>query len=42
LDGVFDEQVVIQKLDDLGYPVAGHNSVVKKAKSYLSCAIGRM
>jgi len=33
---------VLEKLDKLGYPVAGHNNVLKKAKSYVSCAIGRI
>lgn len=31
------------KLSDLGYPMAGEeNSFPKKAKSYVSCAVGRM
>ena len=43
----FDEQAatsaaIAQKLSDMGYPLAGENSLGKKAKSYISCAIGRM
>lgn len=37
-----DRSLVIAKLNDMGYPEAGHNTLVKKAKSYLSCAIGKM
>lgn len=33
---------VIAILSKLGYPEKGHNSFTKKAKSYVSCAIGRM
>lgn len=35
--------LVKNKLEGLGYPMdEEHNSVFKKAKSYVSCAIGRM
>jgi copper chaperone CopZ len=31
------------KLSDLGYPMEGEtNSIPKKAKSFVSCAVGRM
>lgn len=34
---------VKHKLESLGYPMEEeHNSIFKKAKSYVSCAIGRM
>ena len=34
---------VKKKLADLGYPLVGEtNSLPKKAKSYVSCAVGRM
>ncbi|MFZ4543830.1 MAG: heavy-metal-associated domain-containing protein [Saprospiraceae bacterium] len=33
---------VLEKLNQLGYPALGNNNVLKKAKSYVSCAIGRM
>jgi copper chaperone CopZ len=40
-----DEVLVraIQKLSSMGYPEAGEvNTVMKKAKSYVSCAVGRI
>lgn len=33
---------VKEALDSLGYPEVGNNTVLKKAKSYISCAIGKM
>ena len=30
------------KLAGLGYPEAGHNNMISTAKSYVSCAIGRI
>lgn len=34
---------VTKKLSDLGYPLLGeNNSLPKKAKSFVSCAVGRM
>ncbi|EDP71647.1 Heavy metal transport/detoxification protein [Flavobacteriales bacterium ALC-1] len=34
---------VRKKLSDLGYPILGEaNSLPKKAKSFVSCAVGRM
>lgn len=35
-------QTVLKRLKSLGYPQAGSNSTINKAKSYVSCAIGRM
>lgn len=41
LDSNFE--LVKHKLEGLGYPMdEEHNSLYKKAKSYVSCAIGRM
>ena len=40
--GNVDKETVIAKLNELGYPEKGNNSLTKKAKSYLNCAIGRM
>lgn len=38
-----DMELVVLKLSELGYPVSDEtNSFGKKAKSYLSCAIGRI
>jgi copper chaperone CopZ len=33
---------VLEKLNRLGYPAAGQNNVLKKARSYVSCALGRL
>ena len=34
---------VVKRLSDLGYPIVGEtNSLPKKAKSFVSCAVGRM
>lgn len=36
-------KTVKEKLSKMGYPeMGGSNSVLKKAKSYVSCAVGRM
>lgn len=40
--GNVDKETIIAKLNELGYPEKGNNSLTKKAKSYLNCAIGRM
>ena len=38
-----DKLSAIKKLSDLGYPIEGEaNSLPKKAKSFVSCAIGRV
>lgn len=40
-DSVIEQ--VKHKLESLGFPMnEEHNSIFKKAKSYVSCAIGRM
>lgn len=37
------QELVLQKLDKMGYPAdPDQNTVLKKAKSYVSCMIGRM
>jgi copper chaperone len=33
---------ILQMLHKLGYPEVGHNNIIEKAKSYMSCAVGRM
>lgn len=40
--GNVDRELIINKLNDLGYPEKGNNTLVRKAKSYVNCAIGRM
>lgn len=38
-----DMQKVIEKLAQIGYPIEGdENSLMQKAKSFVSCAVGRM
>lgn len=36
------KSAIISALSSMGYPEIGHNDLLKKAKSYVSCAIGRM
>ncbi|MGZ5219827.1 MAG: heavy-metal-associated domain-containing protein [Chitinophagaceae bacterium] len=33
---------IINKLGAIGYPEKGNNSLLKKARSFVSCAIGKM
>lgn len=37
-----DRALVLNKLHQLGYPEAGENNLISKAKSYVSCVIGRI
>ncbi len=32
----------IKKMDSMGYPEKGNNTLFKEAKSYVSCAIGKV
>jgi copper chaperone CopZ len=36
-----EKEVVLAKLSSLGYPQKGNNNLVSKAKSYVSCAVGK-
>jgi hypothetical protein len=38
----YKREDVIAKLSSMGYPESGHNDLMHKAKSYVSCAIGKM
>lgn len=38
----FNEKEVLEKLAALGYPEKGNNSLMNKAKSMISCAVGRV
>ncbi|AQY21962.1 hypothetical protein AB406_1012 [Riemerella anatipestifer] len=40
--GAIDRAFLVDKLSSLGYPEKGNNTILKKAKSFVSCAIGRM
>ncbi len=42
IEGNPDIATVIKKLNDMGYPETGDNTLLKKAKSYVSCAIGNL
>jgi len=34
--------IIVEKLAHLGYPEVGNNNLFAKAKSYVSCAIGKI
>jgi copper chaperone CopZ len=38
----FSNEEIIKKLSSMGYPEKGKNNLLKQAKSYVSCAIGKM
>jgi copper chaperone CopZ len=42
ITGDVEKAIVISKLNELGYPEKGGNSILKIAKSYVNCAIGKM
>lgn len=42
ITGDADRDIIVNKLQELGYPEKGSNTVLHKAKSYVSCAIGKM
>lgn len=42
IDGTSDKNILVQELSKLGYPEKRNNNLLKKAKSYVSCAIGKM
>jgi copper chaperone CopZ len=42
LEGEFDEQHVLDKLSKMGYPQKGNNTLIKQAKSFVSCATGKI
>jgi copper chaperone CopZ len=37
-----NRKAITKKLDGMGYPEKGNNTLFKEAKSYVSCAIGKM
>jgi copper chaperone CopZ len=37
-----NRKAITKKLDGIGYPEKGNNTLFKEAKSYVSCAIGKM
>lgn len=36
-----DRDLIIKALEKLGYPLSGHNSIFRKATSFISCSAGR-
>ncbi|MFN3754729.1 heavy-metal-associated domain-containing protein [Flavobacterium sp.] len=42
LIGKFQRKLIVEKLNDLGYPEKGNNTLIRKVKSYVNCAMGRM
>lgn len=42
INGTAEREFLIQTLSKLGYPEKGNNDLLKKAKSFVSCAIGKM
>lgn len=42
IDGTVKRENLVQTLSNLGYPEKGKNDLLKKAKSFVSCAIGKM
>jgi copper chaperone len=36
-----EKDVVVAKLSSLGYPQKGNNNSISKAKSFVSCAVGK-
>jgi copper chaperone len=36
-----EKETVVAKLSSLGYPEKGNNNFFSKAKSYVSCAVGK-
>jgi copper chaperone len=37
-----DRTAILKTLDHMGYPEKGNNTLFKEAKSYVSCAIGKV
>jgi copper chaperone CopZ len=40
--GNVERETIITKLNELGYPEKGENTLLRQAKSYVNCAIGKM
>lgn len=36
-----EKEIVVAKRSSLGYPQKGNNNLLSKAKSYVSCAVGK-
>ncbi len=42
VESTTEREKLVKILSDLGYPEKGNNTLLKKAKSYVSCAVGKM
>lgn len=42
IDATVEKIFLINALSKMGYPEKGNNDLLKKAKSYVSCAIGKI
>ena len=43
IEGIhLNKAAIAKKLDGMGYPEKGNNTLFKEAKSYVSCAIGKV
>ena len=42
IDATVEKIILINVLSKMGYPEKGNNDLLKKAKSYVSCAIGKI
>lgn len=40
--GNTEKSILINTLSRLGYPEKGKNNLLKKARSYVSCSVGKM
>lgn len=42
INAAINRAILVRTLSNLGYPEKGHNSLISKGKSYVSCAFGKM
>jgi copper chaperone len=42
IEATVEKTILVNELSKIGYPEKGNNDLLKKAKSYVSCAIGKM
>jgi len=42
VDGSMERTSLVEELSRMGYPEKGNNNLLKKAKSFVSCAVGKM
>jgi len=42
VESTTEREKLVKIVSDIGYPEKGNNTLLKKAKSYVSCAVGKM